>query len=189
MTESLPDQLIALGANLASTAGLPAETLVLAITELAKRGIVIRAVSRFYVTPCFPAGAGPDFVNAALRVRSDLTPPQMLALLHEVEAKFGRVRIERWAGRSLDLDLIATGDLVEPDQQTVEHWMHLPPDQQAQVAPDQLLLPHPRLQDRGFVLVPLADVAPDWRHPLLQKTVRELLADLPAAETASIRPL
>ena len=114
---------------------------------------------------------------------------EFLNLLHEVEAQFGRVRTERWAGRSLDLDLLASGQDVVPDRKTLQHWMHLPLGQQAQVCPDQLLLPHPRLQDRGFVLVPLADVAPEWHHPVLHKSVCELLSDLPDAETAGIRPL
>lgn len=152
-------------------------------------GLVIRSVSRFYATPCFPAGAGPDYVNAALRVRSDLDATALLDLLHEAENHFGRVRTQRWAGRSLDLDLIACGDLVTPDHDTVDHWITLPIEQQARVAPDQMVLPHPRIQDRGFVLVPLADVAPDWQHPILQRSVKQMLDALPSAELRDIRPL
>jgi 2-amino-4-hydroxy-6-hydroxymethyldihydropteridine diphosphokinase len=81
------------------------------------------------------------------------------------------------------------GDLVLPDAQTHRRWRELAPEDQARQAPDQLVLPHPRLQDRAFVLVPLCDVAPDWRHPVLGLTARALLAALPAADVAAVKPL
>lgn len=125
----------------------------------------------------------------ALHLTDDVDPRKILAQLHEIEADFGRSRSHRWADRTLDLDLIALDDLVRPDADTQERWRHLPPEEQARRTPDGLILPHPRLQDRAFVLVPLADVAPEWRHPLLGLTVREMLAALPEAERAAAVPL
>jgi 2-amino-4-hydroxy-6-hydroxymethyldihydropteridine diphosphokinase len=81
------------------------------------------------------------------------------------------------------------GDLVLPDAATQADWRALPPDLQRMRAPDALILPHPRLQDRAFVLVPLADVAPDWVHPMLGMSVREMCGRLPAAERAEVRAL
>ena len=182
-------QLVALGANLSSSGCSLVETLARAVKALADQGLAIRAVSRFFQTPCFPVGAGPDYVNAAISLESDLPAAQVLELLHQIEADFGRERAQRWGQRTLDLDLIASGFSVLPDQERYEHWRALDPALQAKAAPNTLVLPHPRVQDRAFVLVPLADIAPDWRHPMLHKTIREMLSALPARELASVTPI
>jgi 2-amino-4-hydroxy-6-hydroxymethyldihydropteridine diphosphokinase len=183
--------LVALGANLPFEHRAPAENLRLALASLVASGHAIVAISRFYQTPCFPAGAGPDYVNAACVVRfsAELSPQNVLNVLHRVENRFGRRREQRWGMRTLDLDLLALGDSVLPDTATQEHWRNLPLADQKRLAPDGLILPHPRLQDRAFVLVPLADVAPDWRHPLTGQTVAAMTASLPAAERAAMRPM
>lgn len=146
-------------------------------------------MSRLFSTPCFPVGAGPDYVNAAALIETELTPEGLLRRMHEVEAMFGRQRVQRWGQRTLDLDLLAYGDLVLPDGATQDHWRVLALDQQTKDAPQQLILPHPRLQDRAFVLVPLAEIAPDWRHPRLGLTVRQMLSRLEMAEIDAVRPL
>ncbi|MDN5787221.1 2-amino-4-hydroxy-6-hydroxymethyldihydropteridine diphosphokinase [Pseudorhodobacter sp.] len=187
--------LLAFGANLpvdvASGEQLPAETIALSLVDLSGAGFRLRRFSRLYATPCFPSGTGPDYVNAAavFEAGPDLTPDSILAALHRVEAAHGRRRSTRWAGRTLDIDLLAIGDTVRPDLRGFLHWQRLAPVDQARLAPDRLILPHPRLAERAFVLVPLAEVAPDWRHPVLGQTVAQMRDALPPADLAAIHLL
>lgn len=182
-------QLVALGANVSSKDDSLQQTLANAVAAMAARGFSIRAVSRFFQTPCFPVGAGPDYVNAALLVNSPWSPDETLDELHAIEADFGRERVQRWGQRTLDLDMIAVGDAVLPDVAGFQAWHALDPSLQAQAAPQSLVLPHPRLQDRAFVLVPLADIAPDWEHPVLKQTIREMLSKLPPADVLEVTPI
>nr|WP_282569236.1 2-amino-4-hydroxy-6-hydroxymethyldihydropteridine diphosphokinase [Aliiroseovarius sp. S1339] len=188
MQSTCPKVLVSLGSNATSSLGESEKIIHDAIEYLTEQGLRITKSSRYYSTPCFPVGAGPDFVNAAINVDTDLPPEDLLSALHGVEAHFGRERPSRWAPRTLDLDLIAYGDSVLPNKSVLSHWMDLPLDDQKEVAPDQLILPHPRMHERAFVLIPLADIAPDWCHPILGKTVQELVNDLPDAEKKDIKP-
>ncbi len=181
--------MIALGANVSLHDCTLQQTLAHAVQAMTQKGFLIRAVSRFFQTPCFPEGAGPDYVNAAVCVQSPWGAVDTLRHLHEIEADFGRERVQRWGQRTLDLDLIAIDDLVLPDAQGFQKWYALDPAMQAEAAPDGLVLPHPRLQDRAFVLVPLVDIAPDWHHPVLHCSVRELLGKLPVDAVAGVKPI
>ena len=183
--------LVALGANLPFEGDPPETTLQRALKALAEEGLIIQSFSRLYGTPCFPAGAGPDYVNAAavLDAGPEGDPTSILARLHKVESRFGRRRDRRWGMRTLDLDLLALGDSVLPDASTQDAWRMLAPETQAKTAPETLILPHPRLQDRAFVLVPLAEVAPHWVHPRTGRTVLDMLAALPAADRDAVKPL
>lgn len=178
--------LIALGSNINLTSKGPLTIVKEALNLLEARGIVIRARSRFFNTPAFPAGAGPDFVNAAACIECDGTAAQVLVLLHEIEAQMGRLREVRWGARTLDLDLIAGGTQVLPDLKTFEYWRDLPSEVQQRAVPPELILPHPRLEERAFVLVPLLDVAADWCHPVSGKSVREMHDALSEAARAEV---
>ena len=180
--------LIALGGNLAFSGRDPAENLSLAVARLRDLGLPHLRMGRVYRTPAFPAGSGPDYANACARadVAGPVDAARILTLLHRVEGEFGRERAVRWGGRTLDLDLLAVGDQVWPDPATWASWHDLPPADQMTRAPDRLILPHPRLQDRGFVLVPLCDVAPEWVHPILSQTVQGLRDALPSAMVEDI---
>lgn len=180
---------IALGGNAASPAGEPAETIAAALGDISRDVGPIVAVSRFFRTPAYPSGSGPEFVNAVVVADTSLEPARILEALHRIEARHGRVRQVRWGARTLDLDLLSLGDRILPDATTLRQWMDLPPARQAECAPDRLILPHPRLQDRAFVLIPLAEIAPRWRHPATGRTVAEMLWALPAADKAAVRPL
>lgn len=181
--------LIGLGANVTSQGLTLRQTLERAIAELIAGGESPCAQSRFFATPCFPAGAGPDYVNAAICVETTRDPAGLLARLHEIEAAFGRVRVQRWGNRVLDLDLLAHGRAVLPDAATFRAWADLPGSEQARRAPSGLVLPHPRMHQHESALVPLLDIAADWRHPVLGLTVREMAARLPQAERAAVKPL
>ena len=161
----------------------------LAICDFAKKDIILRSVSRFFVTPCFPKGAGPDFVNAVVSVNWIGTSDSLLQNLHEIEVQHGRERTQRWGQRTLDLDLIAVGSVVFPDLTEFVHWRDLCPEQQRVKAPERLILPHPRLQDRAFVLVPMCDVAAEWCHPVSGLSVRQMRDALPQDDLEAIRPL
>ncbi|WP_439560268.1 2-amino-4-hydroxy-6-hydroxymethyldihydropteridine diphosphokinase [Roseinatronobacter sp.] len=181
--------LIALGSNLAGHSDSPATQLDSAIEEISMNSIRVVARSRFFRTPCFPAGAGPDFINSAIVCDCELSAHAILTILHKIEQNAGRTRHARWQARVLDLDLLAMGDCVLPDMPTYSHWAGLSLERQMREVPPELILPHPRMQDRAFVLHPLMDIAPDWVHPVTGQTVRSMHAALDPQELAKITPI
>jgi 2-amino-4-hydroxy-6-hydroxymethyldihydropteridine diphosphokinase len=189
MSQKYRSAAIGLGGNLESAAGGPADTLCAALAMLQDSGLRLMAVSRFYRTPAFPSGSGPDFVNACALMQTGLAADAVLAVLHAAEAAFGRRRDHRWGPRTLDLDLLFLDDLLLPDAAAWNAWAGLPPDRQAAEAPDRLILPHPRLSERPFVLIPLAEIAPGWRHPVSGQRVAEMAKALDPAQIAEVRPL
>lgn len=186
MAEPVP-ALVALGSNLSFGGVAPADVVTFAMRNVGALGCGA-ATSRLWRSPAWPPG-GPDYVNAAMRLETDLPPEALLAALHAIEERWGRERSTRWGARTLDLDLLALGDDVRPDAATQTVWRNLSPDRQGQEAPDQLILPHPRIQDRAFVLAPLAEVAPDWRHPLIGRTVQDMLDALLPDALQGMAPL
>ncbi|MES1991113.1 MAG: 2-amino-4-hydroxy-6-hydroxymethyldihydropteridine diphosphokinase [Pseudomonadota bacterium] len=166
--------LIGLGANLPTVEGEPRQTLDVALRLFPAFGISLVRCSSFFRTPAIAHTVQPDYVNAVAVVASALPAPDLLAALHRIEALFGRVRHGRWAARTLDLDLL--------DYQGQIVTVSGPHGAEAGTGPLPLALPHPGIGARGFVLVPLAEVAPDWVHPREGVGPQVLLARLIASE-------
>jgi 2-amino-4-hydroxy-6-hydroxymethyldihydropteridine diphosphokinase len=154
--------LVAIGANLPGPDGRePLATCRAAAASLdAIPGLRLRGLSAWYETTPIPPSGQPNYVNGVAHLVGTMEPAALLATLQAIEAQAGRTRGAPNAARTLDLDIIAIGDLVRH-------------------APDPIL-PHPRAQERAFVLLPMIDVAPNWIHPQLGKSAASLLADLPS---------
>jgi 2-amino-4-hydroxy-6-hydroxymethyldihydropteridine diphosphokinase len=155
--------LIGIGSNLASRQyATPADTAEAAIADLPSLGIDVVARSRWYRSEPVPASGQPWFVNAVAAVTSALEPAALLDRLLTLETRFGRVRSVPNADRTLDLDLLDYDG--------------------SQLQTEILVLPHPRLHVRRFVLAPLCELVPEWRHAVLGLTAAALLAQLPAGQ-------
>jgi len=155
---------IALGANLPGPWGPPRATLDEAVRRLEIAHVKVLARSRYWRTAPQPPSGQPWYWNAVVKADSALSPANLLAVLHEIEAQLGRERSVANAARAIDLDLL-------------DH-------RGAVIDAPELLLPHPRLAERAFVLLPLAEVAPAWRHPISGRPVAELIAALPPGQEA-----
>ena len=177
--------IVALGANLPSAHGSPRETLDRAVERLGEEGLEVTARSGWFSSPAWPEGAGPDYVNGAVAVEG-VGGAALLEVLHRVETALGRTRkAGRWDARVCDLDLLCSGDMVLPEEAAWRRIAEAPPET-ARPGP---VLPHPLLHTRAFVLVPMAEVAGNWRHPVLGRTVEEMLAALPEGEADAVLPL
>jgi 2-amino-4-hydroxy-6-hydroxymethyldihydropteridine diphosphokinase len=158
---------IGLGANLPHDRyGSPRQTLEAALAELGRRGVKTVRLSGWYRSAPVPPSDQPWYLNGVAEVASDRSADALLAELHAVEADFGRARTVPNAARSIDLDLL---------------------DFKGEIAGGGLgraTLPHPRMTGRAFVLRPLAEIAPNWRHPVTGQPIRELLAKLPPDQVA-----
>lgn len=159
---------IALGANLSSSAGPPQSTLRIGLNCLSENGVKPVSVSRLFRTPAWPDPGDPPFVNAVAAVETALPPEALMRELLRVEDSFGRIRTVPNAPRTLDLDLI---------------------DYHGMVMTGALSLPHPRVSSRAFVLIPLADVDPDWHHPVTGRSLSDLIRALPAGERQAVVPI
>jgi 2-amino-4-hydroxy-6-hydroxymethyldihydropteridine diphosphokinase len=155
--------LIGIGSNLAAPpATTPLVTAQAGLSALAAPHLQPVACSSWYESAPVPASDQSWFVNAVALIASDLEPETLLKRMLAVESRFGRVRGEPNAARTLDLDLLDYDGLI--------------------IESPVLTLPHPRMTERRFVLEPLSEIAPSWRHPLSNLTAAELLARLPAGQ-------
>lgn len=156
--------LIAIGANLPAPDGRsPLDTCRTAAAALdALPGLHLRGLSRWYLTAPVPASDQPDYVNGVAHLVGETEPSALLAALQKIEACAGRRRGVPNAARTLDLDIIDCDGRVRTDADPI--------------------LPHPRAHQRGFVLLPLRDVAPGWVHPVLHRDIDTLIAALPAQQ-------
>ncbi len=153
--------IIGLGSNLSQ----PARNVQTAFATLcALDGVETPLLSHLYLTPPFGIQDQPEFVNAVAKLQTNMDPRAVLDALLLIEEKMGRVRKEKWGPRLIDLDLLFFGDQI--------------------IDEEGLEIPHPGIQERDFVLVPLLDIAPEWRHPILGKSIRDLASALP--DTASV---
>lgn len=178
---------IALGSNGSDQLNLSYEQIEHAIGEFANKYLKVLRISKYYQTPAFPKGNGPDFINAVISIETGTNPVDLLTILHSIESQMGRVRETRWGQRNIDIDIIDYNQNVHPDKATYQLWRGLPLEEQKIKTPDQLILPHPRVQDRAFVLIPLRDIAPDWRHPETGEEIGELIEGLPPQDVAEIK--
>lgn len=157
MSELTVEVYLALGANL----GDRGAALRAAVDGLAPL-VRVTAVSPVYETDPAYRRDQPRFLNAAIRGSTELSPAVLLSALKDLESEIGRRETERWGPRAIDIDILTYGDLC--------------------LARPELSIPHSRLHERGFVLRPLADLDPDWRHPESGRSVGDLLGALPADE-------
>jgi len=159
--------LVAIGANLPQPDGAgPFQTCRASIPVLrAISGLSFVALSSWYRSASIPKGDMPDFCNGVIRLEGEIDPLLLLETLQDIERQFGRVRTAPFAARTLDLDIIDLNGAIR-------------------ATPDPIL-PHPRAHLRAFVLRPILDVAPAWRHPICRNSVTTLLAELPPQ---NIRP-
>lgn len=153
---------IALGANLPSQFGSPRETIRHAITEINKAGVKVLSQSPVYLTAPVPISDQPWYHNAVISVSTDQSPNELILLLQNIENNFGRVRTERNAPRVIDLDIIAYNNIVQNK--------------------DGLILPHPRMDERAFVLYPFRDIARNWIHPVTRTHINELIQNIPEGQ-------
>lgn len=150
--------LIGLGSNLPTKQyGAPADNLEAALCMMPERGINPHRISCWYRTKPVPASDQPDFVNGVAIVKTELNYRDLLNQLHDIERAFGRIRQERNEARVIDLDLLTYND-VQTD------------------GAHEIYLPHPRLLERLFVLLPLREIAPKWSHPITKQPIDALLA-------------
>lgn len=160
--------ILGIGANLAPDGyDGPRDGCIAAIAMLAEQGIEVIQQSRWFETAPVPISGQPWFVNAVILAQTALEPDKTLVRLHEIENRFGRTRHIRNEARVLDIDLLDYDGIT---------WQS-----------DSLTLPHPRLHERAFVLLPLQDVHPEWRHPSNGAYLAEMIAALPADQV--IRPI
>jgi 2-amino-4-hydroxy-6-hydroxymethyldihydropteridine diphosphokinase len=170
--------IISLGSNVTSWWGTPPNTILCALHEISTIGITIVRQSALYCSLPYGVTNQPPFVNAAALIRTALPPVALLTVLKKIEAKAGRKPTYRWGPRALDIDIIDYHARVL----NYTTSKHPPCDSKGQ----SLILPHPDVQHRPFVLRPMLDIAQYWHHPISGKGVEQLLSKLHFCKNGNI---
>lgn len=158
--------LVGIGANYPGPWGPPAKTLARAVTELADTCVSVKAVSQFYETAAVGRAGQPPYVNAVVLIETAMPPEALLRRLKQIERAAGRRGGSPWGPRSLDMDILDFKGRIENWRGTVPGF--------ARAGRRPLVLPHPWIEKRPFVLRPLLDVAPEWRHPVTHESAHAL---------------
>jgi len=159
--------LIGLGANVPGPWGSPSKTLQKAIKILNEAPLSLVKASSIIASKPFGVTDQPDFVNAVAQIETGLEPEVLMARLHEIELLADRRRTVRWGPRTLDLDLLDyNGLILTGEGEAVGHRT-------------PLILPHPGIAERSFVLEPIIEIAPSWKHPISGCSGREMLQQIP----------
>ena len=181
--------LISCGANIAGPFGEPLETLKIVLEELKIRKLEVIGKSKLYSSLAFPNPQEPKYLNRCLELKADFQALDVLTCLKQIEIKMGRRESSRWSSRTCDLDLLSFANQISPSNEVFDYWYKMPLEKQIFAKPNILLLPHPRLQDRAFVLKPLMEFAADWIHPVLNVSVKEMFNSLSKEERDSVKPI
>jgi 2-amino-4-hydroxy-6-hydroxymethyldihydropteridine diphosphokinase len=177
---------LAFGSNQADHLKDSVATIQSSYALLTDNSVDITTFSPFFQTPAFPAGNGPDYVNSVVCAKTSLNQNDLLAVLHDIEATLGRERKQRWGARVIDIDLLDYQGCILPTLEIYQYWRNMTLELQKTSWPSDLILPHPRIQDRGFVLVPLEVVAPDWVHPVTHESIDVLIGQIDPNELKEI---
>ena len=181
---------VVLGSNLSSEFGNSAETLKKCVDEIRSNPSIESLIeSNWYISSSFLDKRDPRYVNVGIRFSTKLKPIKLLHFTSGLEYKYGRMRQERWGPRTCDIDILLCDQLILPSKLSFNKWLNLNLSDQIKLVPDELILPHPRLQERTFFLKPLIDLQPDWIHPFLKVKAKEMLDSLPPDELESIQEL
>ena len=177
---------LALGSNLPYRDMEPLQVINSAIDALQDVALDAIKVSGFYQTAPVPTTDQPDFINCVVAGETVHNALEMLDICQSIEMSFGRDRAARWGARTLDIDIIGHDQQIYP---SVAAWRAVAENMAAGTEMPELVLPHPFMHQRAFVLRPLCDLAPEWWHPVLRRTVADLLSVQHEQERTSVVPL
>ncbi len=182
--------IVVLGSNLTSEFGNSAETLKKCVDEIRSNPSVESLLeSNWYISASFLDKRDPRYVNVGIRFSTNLKPKNLLNFTSGLENKYGRKRQERWGPRTCDIDILLCDQLILPSKLSFNKWLNLDLLDQIRLVPNELILPHPRMQERTFFLKPLNDLRPDWIHPFLNKNAKEMLDSLAPNELQNIKEM
>ena len=186
----MKNYVLVLGSNLSSKFGNSTETLKKCVEEIRSRPFIFSlSKSNWYTSTSYLSNKEPSYINVGIRFSSNLKPVELLNFTSDLENKYGRERKSRWEPRTCDIDILLCDQLIMPSHMYFKKWLNLDLAEHVKLVPDELILPHPRIQERTFFLKPLNDVQPDWTHPFLKIKAKEMLDSLPPNELENIQKI